>query len=168
MLYQLIGQMREAYGGRDATSKWFEAASWILFSAINDPETAAYISKRCGDTTVEVDQLSQSSRKCRLSSRTRSKRLARGPLIMPHEVLRMRTDEQIIFTASNPPLRCGRHLVPTRRHAGVCRWKQVLPETRLRDLIDDRKMCPRPARGSSRACAETACGLRERRRWRRE
>ncbi|MFH0302474.1 Ti-type conjugative transfer system protein TraG, partial [Bradyrhizobium sp. 31Argb] len=40
MLYQSIGQMREAYGGRDATSKWFESASWISFSAINDPETA--------------------------------------------------------------------------------------------------------------------------------
>ena len=52
MLYQSIGQMREAYGGRDATSKWFESASWISFSAINDPETADYISKRCGDTTV--------------------------------------------------------------------------------------------------------------------
>ena len=56
-----IGQMREAYGGRDATSKWFESASWISFAAINDPETADYISKRCGDTTVEVDQVSRSS-----------------------------------------------------------------------------------------------------------
>lgn len=107
MLYQSIGQMREAYGGRDATSKWFESASWISFSAINDPETADYISKRCGDTTVEVDQLSQSSQMSG-SSRTRSKQLARRPLILPHEVLRMRTDEQIIFTAGNPPLRCGR------------------------------------------------------------
>jgi type IV secretion system protein VirD4 len=53
--------MREAYGGRDASSKWFESASWISFSAINDPDTADYISKRCGDTTVEVDQLSRSS-----------------------------------------------------------------------------------------------------------
>ena len=51
----------EAYGGRDATSKWFESASWISFAAINDPETAEYISKRCGDTTVEVDQTNRSS-----------------------------------------------------------------------------------------------------------
>jgi type IV secretion system protein VirD4 len=43
--------MREAYGRRDATSKWFESASWISFAAINDPETADYISKRCGETT---------------------------------------------------------------------------------------------------------------------
>jgi type IV secretion system protein VirD4 len=119
MLYQSIGQMREAYGGRDATSKWFESASWISFAAINDPETADYISKRCGDTTVEVDQLTQSSQMSG-SSRTRSKQLARRALILPHEVLRMRTDEQIIFTAGNPPLRCGRAIWFRRADMKAC------------------------------------------------
>ncbi|MGY3116175.1 type IV secretion system protein VirD4 [Bradyrhizobium sp. S3.14.4] len=119
MLYQSIGQMREAYGGRDATSKWFESASWISFSAINDPETADYISKRCGDTTVEVDQLTRSSQMSG-SSRTRSKQLARRPLMLPHEVLRMRTDEQVIFTAGNPPLRCGRAIWFRRPDMRAC------------------------------------------------
>jgi type IV secretion system protein VirD4 len=107
LLFQSLGQMREAYGGRDASSKWFESASWISFSAINDPDTADYISKRCGDTTVEVDQLSRSSQMS-VSSRTRSKQLTRRPLILPHEIMRMRGDEQIVFTAGNAPLRCGR------------------------------------------------------------
>ena len=107
LLFQSIGQMREAYGGRDATSKWFESASWVSFAAINDPDTAEYISRRCGNTTVEVDQLSRSSQMSG-SSRTRSKHLAARPLILPDEVLRMRGDEQIIFTAGNAPLRCGR------------------------------------------------------------
>jgi type IV secretion system protein VirD4 len=107
MIYQSIGQMRETYGGRDATSKWFESASWISFSAINDPETADYISRRCGTTTVEIDQVSRSFQ-ARGSSRTRSKQLASRPLIQPHEVLRMRGDEQIVFTGGNAPLRCGR------------------------------------------------------------
>lgn len=107
MIFQSLGQMREAYGGRDATSKWFESASWISFSAINDPDTADYISKRCGDTTVEVDQTNRSSG-IKGSSRSRSKQLSRRPLILPHEVLRMRADEQIVFTSGNPPLRCGR------------------------------------------------------------
>jgi type IV secretion system protein VirD4 len=119
MLYQSIGQMREAYGGRDATSKWFESASWISFSAINDPETADYISKRCGDTTVEVDQLSLSSQTSG-SSRTRSKQLARRPLMLPHDVLRMRTDEQVIFIAGNPPLRCGRAIWFRRTDMRAC------------------------------------------------
>jgi type IV secretion system protein VirD4 len=77
MIYQSIGQMRETYGGRDATSKWFESASWISFAAINDPETADYISRRCGTTTVEIDQVSRSFQ-ARGSSRTRSKQLAAG------------------------------------------------------------------------------------------
>ncbi|WP_412051924.1 Ti-type conjugative transfer system protein TraG (plasmid) [Hoeflea sp. Naph1] len=107
MLFQSIGQMRESYGGRDATSKWFESASWVSFAAINDPETAEYISRRCGNTTVEVDQLSRTSQMSG-SSRTRSKQLAGRPLILSEEVLRMRGDEQIVFTSGNPPLRCGR------------------------------------------------------------
>ena len=107
MIFQSIGQMREAYGGRDATSKWFESASWISFAAINDPDTADYISKRCGDTTVEVEQTNRSSG-MKGSSRSRSRQLSRRPLILPHEVLRMRADEQIVFTSGNPPLRCGR------------------------------------------------------------
>ncbi len=107
LLFQSIGQMREAYGGRDATSKWFESASWISFAAVNDPDTADYISRRCGNTTVEVDQLSRSTQLSG-SSRTRSKHLTARPLILPEEVLRMRGDEQIIFTAGNAPLRCGR------------------------------------------------------------
>ncbi|QBJ16470.1 Ti-type conjugative transfer system protein TraG (plasmid) [Agrobacterium sp. 33MFTa1.1] len=107
MIFQSLGQMREAYGGRDATSKWFESASWISFSAINDPDTADYISKRCGDTTVEIDQTSLSSG-MKGSSRSRTKQLSRRPLILPHEILRMRADEQIVFTSGNPPLRCGR------------------------------------------------------------
>jgi type IV secretion system protein VirD4 len=107
LLFQSIGQMREAYGGRDATSKWFESASWVSFAAINDPDTAEYISRRSGNTTVEVDQLSRSTQMSG-SSRTRSKHLTARPLILPEEVLRMRGDEQIIFTAGNAPLRCGR------------------------------------------------------------
>jgi type IV secretion system protein VirD4 len=119
MIFQSLGQMREAYGGRDATSKWFESASWISFAAINDPDTADYISKRCGDTTVEVDQTNRSSG-MKGSSRSRSKQLSRRPLILPHEVLRMRADEQIVFTAGNAPLRCGRAIWFRRNDMRSC------------------------------------------------
>ncbi|RWF88350.1 MAG: Ti-type conjugative transfer system protein TraG [Mesorhizobium sp.] len=119
LIFQSIGQMREAYGGRDAASKWFESASWISFAAINDPETAEYLSKRCGDTTVEVDQTNRSSG-MKGSSRSRSKQLNRRPLILPHEVMRMRADEQIVFTAGNPPLRCGRAIWFRRADMRAC------------------------------------------------
>lgn len=119
MIYQSIGQLRETYGGRDASSKWFESASWISFAAINDPETAGYISRRCGMTTVEIDQVSRSFQS-RGSSRTRSKQLAARPLIQPYEVLRMRADEQIVFTAGNSPLRCGRAIWFRRNDMKAC------------------------------------------------
>ncbi|WP_374618794.1 Ti-type conjugative transfer system protein TraG [Devosia sp.] len=119
LLFQSIGQMREVYGGRDATSKWFESASWVSFAAINDPDTADYISRRCGNTTVEVDQLSRSTQMSG-SSRTRSKHLTARPLILPEEVLRMRGDEQIIFTAGNAPLRCGRAIWFRRVNMTAC------------------------------------------------
>ncbi|MBB4440227.1 MULTISPECIES: Ti-type conjugative transfer system protein TraG [Rhizobium] len=119
MIYQSIGQMRETYGGRDAASKWFESASWISFAAINDPETADYISRRCGMTTVEIDQVSRSVQS-KGSSHTRSKQLAARPLIQPHEVLRMRADEQIVFTAGNAPLRCGRAIWFRRDDMRAC------------------------------------------------
>ncbi|ASP83011.1 Ti-type conjugative transfer system protein TraG [Sinorhizobium meliloti] len=119
MIYQSIGQMRETYGGRDAASKWFESASWISFAAINDPETADYISKRCGMTTVEIAQVSRSFQ-AKGSSRTRSKQLAARPLIQAHEVLRMRADEQIVFTAGNAPLRCGRAIWFRRDDMKAC------------------------------------------------
>ncbi|AUX79332.1 Ti-type conjugative transfer system protein TraG [Sinorhizobium fredii] len=131
MIFQSIGQMREAYGGRDATSKWFESASWISFAAINDPDTADYISKRCGDTTVEVDQTNRSTG-MKGSSRSRSKQLSRRPLIMPHEVLRMRADEQIVFTAGNPPLRCGRAIWFRRADMKAC----VKPNAFFRDSVE--------------------------------
>ncbi|RUU72113.1 type IV secretory system conjugative DNA transfer family protein, partial [Mesorhizobium sp. M7A.F.Ca.MR.362.00.0.0] len=95
------------------------SASWISFAAINDPETAEYLSKRCGDTTVEVDQTNRSSG-MKGSSRSRSKQLNRRPLILPHEVMRMRADEQIVFTAGNPPLRCGRAIWFRRDDMKAC------------------------------------------------
>lgn len=143
MIYQSIGQMRETYGGRDAASKWFESASWISFAAINDPETADYISRRCGMTTVEIDQVSRSSQ-AKGSSRTRSKQLAARPLIQPHEVLRMRADEQIVFTAGNAPLRCGRAIWFRRDDMKAC-----VGTNRLRKLRSTSEARPiEPARSA--------------------
>lgn len=47
MLYQLIGQVREAYGGRDATSKWFE--SDVLDLVLGD--------QRCRDSGLYLEAL---------------------------------------------------------------------------------------------------------------
>ncbi|WP_342748142.1 type IV secretory system conjugative DNA transfer family protein [Hartmannibacter diazotrophicus] len=60
----------------DATSKWFRSASRVRFAVINDPETANCISRRCGNTTVEVDQINRTSQMSE-SSRTRSEQFVR-------------------------------------------------------------------------------------------
>lgn len=136
MIYQSIGQLRETYGGRDAASKWFESASWISVAAINDPETADYISRRCGMTTVEIDQVSRSFQS-RGMSRTRSKQLAARPLIQPHEVLRMRADEQIVFTAGNAPLRCGRAIWFRREEMKGCVGQSRFHRQHAATVIED-------------------------------
>ena len=119
MIYQSRGQMREAYGGRDAASKWFESASWISFAAVNDQETAEYIARRCGTTTVEVDQISRNAQMGG-SSHTKSKQLAARLLIQADEVLKMRGDEQIVFSRGNLPLRCGRAIWFRRADMRAC------------------------------------------------
>ncbi|WP_370057482.1 type IV secretory system conjugative DNA transfer family protein [Bradyrhizobium yuanmingense] len=90
--------MRRANGSK--------AAFWISFSAINDPETADYISKRCGDTTVEFDQLSRSSQ---MSASSRTIEATRRPpanqAAQSAAHAGRRTDH---LHGGNPPPRCGR------------------------------------------------------------
>lgn len=116
MLYQLIGQMREAYGGRDATSKWFE--SGVLDLVLGD--------QRSRDSRLYVEALRRHDR----GGRSAQTFLANVGFVADtieatrkppaHEVLRMRTDEQIIFTAGNPPLRCGRAIWFGRADMQAC------------------------------------------------
>ena len=119
MIYQSIGQMRETYGGRDATSKWFESAQLDLVRG----------DQRSGDRRLHLETLRHDHGRDRSGqpqcpvegiSRTRSKQLAARPLIQPHEVLRMRADEQIVFTAGNAPLRCGRAIWFRRDDMKAC------------------------------------------------
>ena len=47
---------------------------------------------------------------------TTSRSYQKRPLLMPHEVMQdMRADEQIVFVAGRPPLRCGRALYFRRK-----------------------------------------------------
>ena len=137
MIFQSLGQLREIYGNRDATSKWFESASWVSFSAINDQDTAEMISKRCGMTTIEVNQLSRTSRG-HGSSRTRSRQLSQRALILPHEIMQMRTDEQIIFTAGNPPIRCGRSIFFRRPEMVACSSSSGFEQKAITSVSDQR------------------------------
>lgn len=100
--------MRRANGSR--------AAPWISFSAINDLEAVAYISKRCRDTTRRSIS-SASPCKCRVLADTTD---ATRPPPADHaaRVLRMRTDEQIVL---RPAIRRCDRAAPSDSDAPTCR-----------------------------------------------
>ena len=117
MLSNLISQLRSDPVA--ALASMLISIPAILIALTLHEIAHGYVAKRCGDTTVEVDQVSRSSRAAGAST-TRSRQLVRRPLILPHEVMQMRTDEQIVFTAGNPPLRCGRAIWFRRDDMKAC------------------------------------------------
>jgi type IV secretory pathway TraG/TraD family ATPase VirD4 len=116
MLYQSVGQI-EKHFGKDGAVSWFDSAAIVSYAVVTSPETADRISKQAGECTVEVQGTSERSnwwfglwaKGAHAQSRmTYSTNLQKRPLILAHEVREMRRDEQIIFVAAKPALRCGR------------------------------------------------------------
>jgi type IV secretion system protein VirD4 len=116
MLYQSVGQI-EKHFGKDGAIAWFDSAAIVSYAVVTSPETADRISKQAGECTVEVEGTSERSnwwfglwaKGAQAQSRmTYSTSLQKRPLILAHEVREMRRDEQIIFAAAKPALRCGR------------------------------------------------------------
>ena len=112
LIYQSIGQLREQWG-RDGVSAWMESTSWQSFAAINDLETAKWLSERCGSYTIEVTSKSTSAsqRASLIGSGTTintSTSLQKRPLMMPDEIMAMRRDDQLLFVSGLSPIRCGR------------------------------------------------------------
>ncbi len=114
LLYQSVGQLEKHFSKKSATA-WFDSAAIVSYAAIKSPETAKRVSEQCGETTVEVEGSStQSSWRDgvfpSLSPQGRNTRSIslQKPLILPHEVRQMRSDEQIVLVRGKPALRCGR------------------------------------------------------------
>jgi type IV secretion system protein VirD4 len=114
-MWQSLGQLIGTWGPNGKAS-WFNSASWRLFAAIDDTETAKDISETCGRYTVlrRTEGRSTGSNSGNNSgsrSTGRNEGLSEGvrELIRPDEIAtRMRTDEQILFRRNSKPLRCGR------------------------------------------------------------
>jgi type IV secretion system protein VirD4 len=115
LLYQSVGQIEKHFSKESATA-WFDSAAIVSYAAIKSPETSDRLSKLCGELTVEVDGYSKQGtwRDGAIPSlsnqarNTSSISLQKRPLILPHEVREMRSDEQIVFVRGKPALRCGR------------------------------------------------------------
>jgi type IV secretion system protein VirD4 len=83
--------------------------------------------------TIEVTSSSRSGGaigRAAAGRSTTSTSLQRRALILPHEVMQdMRADEQIVFVAGRPPLRCGRAIYfrrpEMRRQVGENRFART-------------------------------------------
>ena len=115
MMYQSVGQLEKHFGKPGAIS-WFEGCSFASYASIKSMETAKALSTQCGDVTVEVEGRSASSSwlegplslKAGNNRLTASVSLQKRPLILPHEIREMRSDEQILMVRGYPAIRAGR------------------------------------------------------------
>jgi type IV secretion system protein VirD4 len=115
LIYQSLGQIDDAFG-KTGTAQWLEGVSLVIYAAIKSMETAEQISKRCGETTIRIENQSTGNSYINspLSKEASGKNsvshsLQKRALIFPHEIVQnMRADEQIIMVRGQPPIRLGR------------------------------------------------------------
>ena len=152
LLYQSVGQLEKHFSKESATA-WFDSAAIVSYAAIKSPETAKRVSEQCGETTVEVEGSStQSSWRDGVfpslspqGRNTRSISLQKRPLILPHEVRQMRSDEQIVLVRGKPALRCGRAIYfrrpemldGSRHQPAACRMQHRHATTPGQQLVLD-------------------------------
>jgi Type IV secretory system Conjugative DNA transfer len=90
---------------------------------------------------------------------TYSTSLQKRPLILPHEVREMRRDEQILFAAAKPALRCGRAIFFRRPE-----MLEGLGKSKLREGSGSKSPAPIDARTATRRCTPPLTGSPRRRR----
>jgi type IV secretion system protein VirD4 len=114
LLYQSLGQL-VAQWGREGKQAWYDATSWRLFAAVQDPDTARELSAMCGEygvvATAQGNSAGSQGRGIGTSSSGRSENRSeiRRALIKPEEIIQdTRTDEAFVLVRGARPLRCGR------------------------------------------------------------
>lgn len=139
-MWQSIGQIEDTWGKGGKTS-WYASAGWRLYAAINDPETAAEVSKRCGTYTVlartegtsisSQNALSNGSRTRGVNGNTSEQRFE---LLSAYDAqTTLRPDEAIIIPKGRRALRCGRPLF----------WRR--PEMASQISADQFRRTPQPS-----------------------
>jgi len=111
-LVQNVGQLRKAYP--EGWSTFLANADVLQTFGVNDWETAEWLSKMAGDETIRVRSESRTSGTS--SGRTSGHQQSasesaseRGrKLILPDEVRKLASDEQLLFVRGRPPYRARR------------------------------------------------------------
>jgi type IV secretion system protein VirD4 len=116
LLYQSLGQLVGQWG-RDGKQAWYDATSWRLFAAVQDPDTARELSAICGEYGVVATAQGNSSGShgrgsgvgSSSSGRSENRSEIRRALIKPEEIIQdTRADEAFVIVRGARPLRCGR------------------------------------------------------------
>lgn len=116
LLYQSLGQLVSQWG-REGKQAWYDATSWRLFAAVQDPETAKELSAMCGEHGVVATAQGNSSGShgrgsgiaSSSSGRSENRSEMRRALIKPDEIIQdTRADEAFVLVRGAKPLRCGR------------------------------------------------------------
>jgi type IV secretion system protein VirD4 len=115
LLYQSLGQLVGQWG-REGKQAWYDATSWRLFAAVQDPDTAKELSVMCGEHAVVATARGSStgshgggSGTSSSSGRSENRSEIRRALIKPEEIIQdTRADEAFVLVRGARPLRCGR------------------------------------------------------------
>ncbi|HUB11347.1 MAG TPA: type IV secretory system conjugative DNA transfer family protein [Acetobacteraceae bacterium] len=116
LLYQSLGQLVGQWG-REGKQAWYDATSWRLFAAVQDPDTAKELSAMCGEHGVVATARGNSSGSqgrgssvaSSSSGRSENRSEIRRALIKPEEIIQdTRADEAFVLVRGAKPLRCGR------------------------------------------------------------
>ena len=116
LLYQSLGQLVGQWG-REGKQAWYDATSWRLFAAVQDPDTARELSAMCGEygvvATARGDSTGSQGRGAGFgtssSGRSENRSEIRRALIKPEEIIQdTRADEAFVLVRGARPLRCGR------------------------------------------------------------
>lgn len=115
LLYQSLGQLIGQWG-HDGKQAWYDATSWRLFAAVQDPETAKELSAMCGEHAVVATAQGRSrgshgsgSGTNSSSGRSENRSEIRRALIKPEEIIQdTRADEAFVLARGARPIRCGR------------------------------------------------------------
>ena len=105
LVSQSINQLKLAYGER---SSILDNTHIRVFYTPNTIETAEYISKTLGDTTVDYRTKGESGKKGSpfYSNKNESNHISRRPLLTPREVMEFPKDHAIVFVGGAKPIDC--------------------------------------------------------------
>jgi type IV secretion system protein VirD4 len=149
LLYQSLGQLVGQWG-REGKQAWYDATSWRLFAAVQDPDTAKELSAMCGEHGVVTTALGNSRGSqgrgsgiaSSSSGRSENRSEIRRALIKPEEIIQdTRADEAFVLVRGAKPLRCGRAIYFRRQDmAPLVAANRFHPQHKAAERTDSRPL----------------------------